>query len=93
VGSAPRGVLGGSRVRADSRNIETLTNSQPAGPDVDSAPNWLPGGVGGGWAVSEAMEAFVTSLAGVRGDGYGPARVYLSNEQPIIVRVRAKTFE
>ena len=37
----------------------------------DSAPNWRPGGVGVGWGVSEAMEAFVTTLArmsGARGD-------------------------
>jgi hypothetical protein len=31
----------------------------------DSAPNWLPREVGGGWGVSEAVEGFVTSLAGV----------------------------
>jgi hypothetical protein len=30
----------------------------------DSALNWLPGGVGGGWRVSEAKESFVASLAG-----------------------------
>jgi len=29
----------------------------------DSAPNWLPGGVGGGWRVSEAQEGFVTGMA------------------------------
>ena len=32
--------------------------------EADSAPNWLPGGVWGGWGVSEAVEGFVTSLAG-----------------------------
>jgi hypothetical protein len=32
--------------------------------EPDPAPNRLPGGVWGGWRVSEAMEAFVTSLAG-----------------------------
>jgi hypothetical protein len=30
-------------------------------PEADSAPNWLPRGIGGGWRVSEAKEAFVTS--------------------------------
>ena len=57
-----RGVLGGSRVRADTRNIETLTNSQPATAEADSAligcqRGWV------GWGVSEARQAFVTTLA------------------------------
>jgi len=41
-----------------------LTDSQPANADADSAAISLPGGVWGGWGVSEAREAFVTSLAG-----------------------------
>jgi hypothetical protein len=35
----------GAPVRADTRNIETLTGSQPANADADSAPNWLPEGL------------------------------------------------
>ena len=44
-----------------------LTNPQPANEDADSAPNWLPGGVWGGWGVSEAVEGFVTSLPRMSG--------------------------
>lgn len=33
--------------------------------EADSAPNWLPQGVWVGWLVSEAVEAFVTSLAAI----------------------------
>jgi hypothetical protein len=31
------------------------------------APNWLPGGIGGGWAVSKAVAAFVTTLPRMSG--------------------------
>jgi hypothetical protein len=55
-----------------------LTDSQPANADADSAPNWLPRGVGAGCGVSEAMEGFVTTLArmsGVRDDRGGSNRL------------------
>ena len=42
---------------ADAHGAE----EDPPTPDADSLPNWLPGGVGGGWGVSEAVEGFVTS--------------------------------
>lgn len=64
------GDLGGY-FTCDTRNIEMLTDSQPANADADSAPNWLPRGVAGGSNVSEAMEGFVTTLSrmsGVRDD-------------------------
>ena len=46
--------------RRSSESSQPLTRSESRSCD----DLWLPGGVGGGWAVSEALEAFVTSLAG-----------------------------
>jgi hypothetical protein len=42
--------------------IQRPTDSQPANEDANSTAISLPRGVGDGWGVSEAVEAFVTTL-------------------------------
>jgi hypothetical protein len=50
-----------STLRVDARNVETLTDSQPANADADSAPNWLPERFGSAGAFPRRGEGFVAT--------------------------------